>query len=142
MAIAAAPLAAPRADSKARLIAYWVFTILGPASFVMGGTMMLTGHPEAVNNLKTAGLPLYFATVLGFWKLAGAIVSVVPKTALLKEWAYAGFGILLLSASAMHLLAGDGFGKAVQPLMFLLFVLASYALRPASRRLVAREASA
>lgn len=133
-------LAVPRTDSRARLIAYWIFTILGPFSFVMGGTMFLTHQPQMIETLAGLGLPAYLATILGVWNLCGAIVCVLPGLPLLKEWAYAGFGFLLTGAAAVHLLHGDGLAKAAQPLPFLLFVILSYVLRPAGRRLPHRSA--
>lgn len=125
----------PHADSRARLATYWLFTILGPFSFVIGGALFLTGQPQQIAQLAALGLPAILAPILGVAKLAGAIVSVVPRLALAKEWAYAGFAFLLAGASALHTLHGDGPAKALPPLMFLAFVGASYALRPASRRL-------
>lgn len=59
----------------------------------------------------------------------------MPGLPRLKEWVYAGFFFELTSASASHVFAGDGIGDALAPLLFLAFVMASWALRPASRRL-------
>lgn len=133
-------LAAPRSDSRARLVAYWISTIIAPFSFVMGGTMALTHNPQMMEGYAALGLSASLATVLGAWQLAGAIVCVLPGLPLLKEWAYAGFGFLLTGAAALHLMHGDGLAKASQPLFFLLFVAISYALRPAGRRLPHRSA--
>jgi DoxX-like family len=37
----------------------------------------------------------------------------------LKEWAYAGFGIILVSASVAHASSGDPVANVVEPLAFL-----------------------
>ena len=55
-------------------IAFWTTTILGPASFVIGGVLELQRGPEVVATLNHLGYPVYFAAILGTWKLLGAIV--------------------------------------------------------------------
>jgi len=59
----------------------------------------------------------------------------------LKEWAYAGFFFDLTAAAASHAFAHDRPIDVIAPLGFLALVLASWALRPASRKLAssARE---
>ena len=121
-------------------IAYWVSTILGPASFVVGGVLQLSRAPEVVSALNHLGYPLYFATILGVWKIAGAIAVVVPGLPRVKEWAYAGFVFDLTAAAASHTFSGDTVVDVVSPLLFLGLVVASWALRPASRTLAASSA--
>jgi DoxX-like family len=36
------------------------------------------------------GDPLYFLTIVGIWKVLGAIVILIPRTPGLKEWADPG----------------------------------------------------
>ncbi|MFD2615358.1 DoxX family protein [Paenibacillus gansuensis] len=122
-------------QSRWRTIAYWVTTLFGPASFIIGGTLFLTGAEQPVEQMKHLGFPLYLLTILGVWKLLGAIAVVIPRTPLLKEWAYAGFFFHLSGAAAVHALAGDALSVIAQPLVFLALTIASYLLRPASRRL-------
>jgi len=121
-------------------VLYWVTTILGPASFVMGGVIQLTHAPEVAATLNHLGYPLYFATILGIWKILGAITTVVPGLPRLKEWAYAGFVFDLTAAAASHAYAGDAPSDIGAPLAFLVPVLVSWALRPDSRRLAVAEA--
>ncbi len=122
-------------SERTRTIAYWVTTLLGPASFVVGGTLFLSQGGDQVAILAHLGYPAYLLYILGFWKWLGAIITVVPGLPLLKEWAYAGFFFDLTGAAASHAFAGDGLSAIVQPLVFLALVMASWALRPASRRL-------
>ena len=124
-------------NGKIRNSAYWVTTILGPTSFVIGGALSLTGSDQVVSGLSHLGYPVYFATILGVWKLLGAIAITVPGLPRLKEWAYAGFVFDLTAAAISHASVGDGTGDIIAPIMFLVLVLASWALRPASRRLEA-----
>jgi uncharacterized membrane protein YphA (DoxX/SURF4 family) len=121
-------------SQKARTIAFWVTTILGPASFVIGGYLHLTRDPQVMATLAHLGYPPYFATIMGVWKLLGAIAIVVPGFPRLKEWAYAGFFFDLTGAAATRAFVGDGAADIVAPLVFLALVMASWALRPARRR--------
>jgi uncharacterized membrane protein YphA (DoxX/SURF4 family) len=120
---------------RIKTIAYWVTTVFGPASFVIGGIIGLTRGPEMLSELAHLGYPSYFSTILGAWKLLGAIAIVAPRLPRLKEWAYAGFFFDLTGAAFSHASAGDGAGAILAPLVFLVLVSASWALRPESRRL-------
>jgi uncharacterized membrane protein YphA (DoxX/SURF4 family) len=86
-------------------------------------------------------LVIYFATILGIWKLLGAIVIVIPRFPRLKEWAYAGFFFDLTGAAASHAFSGDGPALIAQPLLFLALVIPWWALRPSSRKLMAQKQS-
>jgi DoxX-like protein len=118
--------------SRFRAAAYWITTILGPSSFVIGGVLLLTHDPTALSGLTHLGYPVYFATFLGLSKLLGAIVITLPSPSRIKEWAYAGFAFDLTAAAFSHLSAGDGTAEVAAPLVFLALVLASYALRPSA----------
>ena len=122
---------------KARTIGYWVTTILGPTSFVIGGVINLMRTEQAVATLQHLGYPAYFASILGAGKLLGAIVITIPGVPRLKEWAYAGFFIDLTAAAISRAAVGDSAADIIAPLGFLALVLASWALRPADRKLAA-----
>jgi len=124
---------------KIKPIAYWVTTILGPASFIIGGVLHLTRAEAAVTVLNHLGYPIYLLTILGAWKVLGAIAVVVPRFPRLKEWAYAGFFFDLTGAAASRAFVHDGAGDIIAPLVFLALVLASWALRPPSRKLMAAD---
>jgi len=117
--------------------AFWVATIFGPTSFVIGGVINLLGSPEAVEGLRHLGYPAYFGVLLGAWKLSGAIAITLPGFPRLKEWAYAGFFFDLTAAAISHTALNDSIIDIVAPLGFLALVIASYMLRPDSRRLSA-----
>jgi len=120
---------------RVKNIAYWVTTVFGPASFVIGGFLHLTLTPDVVATLHHLGYPTYFALILGLGKLLGAVAIVIPRFPRLKEWAYAGFFFDLTSAAFSRAAAGDSAVDIIAPLLFLALVMASWALRPASRRL-------
>ncbi|MCD1259248.1 DoxX family protein [Paenibacillus athensensis] len=125
--------------SKIKTIAYWVTTILGPTSFVIGGSLFVLHKQEQIDTLAQLGYPEYLLTILGIWKLLAVIAILVPRFPRLKEWAYAGFFFELSGATLSHLLNSDGLALASQPLLFLVLVMASWALRPPSRRLASRS---
>jgi uncharacterized membrane protein YphA (DoxX/SURF4 family) len=120
---------------KMMTIVYWVTTIFGPASFVMGGYLFLSRDAQILATNAHLGYPNYFVLILGLWKVLGAVAVVVPGFPRLKEWAYAGFFFDLTGAAASRAFAGDGAADILAPFGFLVLVAASWALRPASRRL-------
>jgi hypothetical protein len=112
--------------------AYWISTIFVGFIMTTSGVLALTHAPAMMKALAHLGYPAYFSNLLGVAKLAGVCVLLVPGWARLKEWAYAGFGITILSACYSHLLSGDGF-LALEPLITFVALLASYLTRPSNR---------
>ena len=128
-------------NQRIKNIAYWTTTVLGPASFVIGGVLHLSQSEQVVATMSHLGYPLYFASILGVWKLLGAVAIVVPGLPRVKEWAYAGFFFDLTAAAVSRAAVGDSTADVIAPLVFLGLVLASWALRPANRKLAAAPAS-
>jgi uncharacterized membrane protein YphA (DoxX/SURF4 family) len=122
-------------------VAYWLTTILGPTSFVIGGVLGIRQSPDVVASIHHLGYPVYFATLLSVWKLLGALAITAPGLPRLKEWAYAGFVFDLTGAAVSHAAVGDSTGDVLAPLVFLILVAASWALRPESRRVSNPERS-
>ncbi|WP_165250426.1 DoxX family protein [Paludisphaera soli] len=118
-----------------RKIAYWAATGITAFVFLAGGAADLIRPAEVVKGMAELGYPAYFLLILGVWKVLGGLVVLAPGTPLLKEWAYAGMIFDLTGASASHAAVGDPTAKAVIPLVIAAVVMASWALRPASRRL-------
>ena len=116
-------------------LAYWIPTVLLGLMMTMSGLMAVTRQPPAVEGYTHLGYPLYFLTILGTAKLLGVATLLVPGLPRLKEWAYAGFLINLVSAVASHLAVGDPPGESVMPLILLAVLFVSWQSRPASRRL-------
>jgi uncharacterized membrane protein YphA (DoxX/SURF4 family) len=76
---------------KAKIIAYWITTVLVAFFIGSGGAEQLAqfrGNPHGV--VPLLGYPVYFFAILGFWKVLGAIAILLPRFPRLKEWAYAG----------------------------------------------------
>lgn len=65
-------------------------------------------------------LPHYLRNELSVFKILGLIVLVLPQFSIrVKEWAYAGFGITLISAIVAHYSSGDALIRSLEPVIFL-----------------------
>ncbi|MFO0549201.1 MAG: DoxX family protein [Polyangiaceae bacterium] len=120
---------------NARKIGYWVTTGLTAAAFTMGGLMDLMKPADLMAGMAQLGYPSYFVTILGAWKVLGALAIVAPKLPRLKEWAYAGMIFDLTGAAFSHAAMHEGANKIVTPLVLAGLVAASWALRPEGRML-------
>ncbi|HEY2367506.1 MAG TPA: DoxX family protein [Polyangiaceae bacterium] len=103
-----------------------------------GGIMQVMRRPDAVEGIVRLGYPAYFVVVLGAWKILGSVALLAPKMPLVKEWAYAGFFFDLTGAAISHAVMSSAIGNVIGPLVFAGLAIASWALRPDSRRLEPR----
>lgn len=94
-------------SSKGIAIAYWIVTALFALQigFTAYAQLRLPQVAEAFTHL---GFPGYFRVELACAKLLGLVMLLAPVPSRLKEWAYAGFAINLVSAVIAHLAVGDG----------------------------------
>ncbi len=111
---------------KSAKIIFWVSTTL---IFLFEGVMSaFTSQTEmAKEGIRHLGYPPYFGVMLAVFKVAGALVLIIPQIpARIKEWAYAGFVIELLSAF-ISTWAVEGL-KAITffPLIILAVLIVSY----------------
>lgn len=120
---------------KRTKVIYWIATIFLSVGMLAGGVQQLLqigGYVEIIGNL---GYPVYLLSILGFWKIFGVLVILLPRLTLVKEWAYAGFFFAMSGAAASHLMAGQQFIEALPSLILLLTTLLSWYYRPAERKL-------
>jgi uncharacterized membrane protein YphA (DoxX/SURF4 family) len=120
---------------KKQAVGYWICTILVALSFLSGGVADLWRPQQALEGMTHLGYPAYFMLILGAWKVLGGGAILLPGLRRLKEWAYAGMIFDLTGASASHIATGDDLRHILVPLALAALVLASWALRPASRKL-------
>ena len=127
---------------KVKMIGYWTTTIFVTLELLAGGVTDLIHGPEllfvgdpVVLVLSHLGYPVYLLTILGVWKLLGAIALLAPRFPRLKEWAYAGTFFVYVMAAVSWVACGSGLGDLIGPLVFAMLTLASWALRPSSRTL-------
>jgi DoxX-like protein len=97
--------------SKGTAIAYWISTSLFALQMGFTAYAQLC-LPQVAQVFAHLGFPAYFRIELSWLKFAGIVVLLLPMApARLKEWAYAGFTIVLVSALIAHLCVGDGVPK-------------------------------
>ena len=122
---------------KAQNVAYWIITSVLAFCILSGGAAEALHFQANVDGIVVRlGYPLYFLTLIGIWKVLGAIVILVPRLPRLKEWAYAGIFFNVTGAAFSHAAVGDYGVYAFHVLINLFFaalVIASWALRPPSR---------
>jgi uncharacterized membrane protein YphA (DoxX/SURF4 family) len=118
---------------KARSIAYLVTTALVVLAFVGSGVANLLRVEHVAHDMLRLGYPTYFMSVLGIWKLLGALVVALPSLPRLKEWAYAGMCFDLTGAAASRAASHHEVATVVVPLVLAAAALVSWRLRPAQR---------
>ncbi len=121
---------------KTNSVGYWVCTVLVVFFMLPGGIFYLMRAPAAVEGMRQLGIPLYMVVLLGVWKVLGSIALVVPRFALLKEWAYAGIFFDLSGAVVANAANGAVWWHVAAPLAIIVILYGSWALRPASRRVM------
>jgi uncharacterized membrane protein YphA (DoxX/SURF4 family) len=130
-------LASSAFRSRYYIIAYWVTTALVVFELALGGVWDILRVPQVRGLIERLGYPSYFLVILGIWKLLGAVALVIPRFPRLKEWAYAGV-LFDLTGAVASLLASrlSDAGTLAYPILMTGVAVASWALRPPSRRLV------
>jgi hypothetical protein len=95
------------ATSKRLGIGFWIVTVLFclQIGFTAYAQLRL---PQVADAFTHLGFPAYFRVEISIAKLLGIVVLLAPFPARLKEWAYAGFAIDLVSALIAHFAVGDG----------------------------------
>jgi hypothetical protein len=121
--------------------AYWLATAVVVGELGLGGIWDITRLPSVRELVTNLGYPSYFLVLLGTWKVLGAGALLVPRRALLKEWAYAGAFFTYSGAVVSHLTTGYDLGEVPLAVTMAALTVLSWALRPASRR-APRPASA
>lgn len=120
---------------QAKVIGYWATTTILALESLAGAEWDLARRPYVVDVIAHLGYPVYLLTILGFWKLLGALALLAPRLPRLKEWAYAGIFFEMTGAAASHAAVGDSADQLIAPLIFSVLAVASWALRPQSRTL-------
>ena len=120
---------------KKKRAVYWGLTLIFCLAMGVSGVLNIIRFEGMRTSIVGLGYPAYLMSILGFAKLLGVVALLVPKTPLLKEWAYAGFAYDLLGASASHAFSDHSAPEIVVPLVVLSLAAGSYVWRPADRRM-------
>jgi|HubBroStandDraft_5_1064220.scaffolds.fasta_scaffold229125_1 hypothetical protein len=124
---------------KTRKIFFWTTTAWVAGVMGISGGLSVAHTKSMMEGFAHLGYPTYFANLLGAAKLLGVCVLLTPSLVRVKEWAYAGFAITILSASYSHLSSGDGV-QSLEPLATFAALVVSYWTRPANRSIPATSA--
>jgi uncharacterized membrane protein YphA (DoxX/SURF4 family) len=128
-------LAKSATSSRPCTIAYWVTTVLLALECVVGGMMGTLRLPPFSGIMEHLGYPQYFMTIISIWYVLAGMALVAPRFPRLKEWAYAGLVFNYTGAIASHVAVGDAVMTLIGPIIFSALTVASWALRPSTRRL-------
>lgn len=123
--------------SKRNKIIYWIATVWLVLGMVSTGIVQLIKMKEEVDKTSLhLGYPVYFLTIIGAWKLLGSVAVLLPKSGLLKEWAYAGFFFAVTGAIFSHFAVGDAAIEYFGPTLLLILTFLSWYFRPAERKVL------
>ena len=114
--------------SKTIKIMYWILTVLFALAMLFSGVSELVQSKQANEVMRHLGYPIYVNTIIGVAKILGVIAILQTKFRTIKEWAYAGFTIDFIGASASMLFTGDGILMALTTIPFFAVMFASYFL--------------
>ena len=128
---------------KTNKIIYWTATLWLALGMLSTGALQLFKaqaegalSPPGVYGITHLGYPVYFLTILGIWKILGAVALLIPKFPLLKEWAYAGFFFAMSGAVYSHISVGDPVKANFPALLLLILTVISWYFRPAERKII------
>lgn len=108
---------------KSTKVLYWASTTL---IFLFEGVMTAAfGTSQmAMDGISHLGYPAYFGIMLMVFKVVGALALILPQVkGDAKQWAYAGFGIVFISAAVSNWVV-DGFTNTVVMALVFLGILA------------------
>lgn len=109
---------------------WWILTALLAFCIITGGAFQLSGAKQSVDGMIKLGYPGYFTYLLGFWKVLGAIVILLPGNQRVKEWAYAGIVFDLSGAAFSNIANGMAIFHLISNVVLLAFAFLSWGLRP------------
>lgn len=126
---------------KAQKIIYWLATVILVFGLLASGIQQLLRMeiegalaPPFVWGIEQLGYPVYVLTILGVWKLLGAVAILIPKYPLLKEWAYAGIFFLFTGALFSHVASNHPWPELIPAIVLLTLTILSWYYRPSDRK--------
>jgi hypothetical protein len=107
-------------------IIYWTSTLI-IAAIMSWSAYNFTFNPEYQDAFRHFGLPVWFKVELTVAKVLGVLALIIPIVPrLIKEFAYFGFGLALISAPIAHLTAGDSPLLEIGHSFFLITLIVSF----------------
>ena len=65
---------------------FWVATVSVAAELAVGGVWDLLRIDYVRDIVEHLGYPTYLLTIMGVWKVPGAVALLIPRLVRLKEW--------------------------------------------------------
>ena len=120
----------PVGSGRATQIAAMLITGLVALIWVCFGSLYLIHDPGEwrIAN-QQLGYPLYIIPLIGVTHILGGVGLLVPNVPRLTEWVYAGLAIDLSLAFYSHLNSAGSTWDKYDPILVMVFVLASYLSR-------------
>ncbi len=125
--------------TKRNKIIYWISTVwlaLGMFATGAGQLFKMKNGQGGADMITHLGYPIYLLTLLGIWKILGVVAVLIPRSPLLKEWAYAGFFFIMSGAIFSHIESGDPVTKIFPALLLIILTVLSWYFRPAARKTI------
>lgn len=111
---------------KYRNTIYWISTGLFALWMLANARAYLTSD-EAKILCRHFGFPDYFRIELAVAKILGTVILLLPFfKGRIKEWAYAGFTITVISGFIAHLASGGSRVSSTSALLAMFILLTSY----------------
>ena len=102
---------------KLTRILYWTVNILFGGFMIMSGVFNAMVNEDSIMFLHDMlGYPVYFISFLGWAKIIGGIVILIPGLKRIKEWAYAGL-FFDLAGATYSVIAVEGLQPAMAPML-------------------------
>jgi uncharacterized membrane protein YphA (DoxX/SURF4 family) len=122
--------------TKRNKIIYWIATLWLALGMTSTGIVQLLKSEDEVERMTALGYPGYLLIIIGVWKILGVVALLIPRSPLLKEWAYAGFFFNMSGAIASHIASGGSIGDIAPPLLLLVLTVVSWYFRPADKKVM------
>lgn len=111
---------------KYRNTIYWISTGLF-ALWMLANASVYLNSEEAKILCRHFGFPGYFRVELAVAKILGTAILLLPFfNGRLKEWAYAGFTITVISGFVALIASGDSMASSASALLAMFILLTSY----------------
>ena len=107
-------------------IIYRVLTVIFVLFMAMDGGAGIAREKTGHEVMRHLGYPIYIMVITGVFKVLGAIAIAQNSLKTIKEWAFAGFFINFVGASASRAFIGDGIGLLMFPLVILIVMFILY----------------
>ena len=105
---------------------YWISTTI-VALLLSISAWSYVFHQTTIEGIRDLGFPDYFRLELAVLKICAAVAILVPMSPTpVREWAYAGICLFIVTALIAHLAHRDSVWISIANVVFLILVAASY----------------